>query len=173
MKGCITLGSTPWLEKRALSGYKATAFFEGRTFITQLRRNFGKEPLGAKFKVESFPDRSLKQYKTVVCYFGEDIETAREYAFKVKTETPLRWDKRALAEIQARYPQRTMACCVRRVTTVQKARQKEVGRGEAKGLRSRRAEVGIVQSGPRLRRRCGGCGVHWTGQLRPEGSEHG
>jgi len=49
-------------------------------FISQIRKQFGPEPEGARLAVKSFP-HDFGSYYEVVCYYDDSIEEAVTYAF--------------------------------------------------------------------------------------------
>lgn len=97
----IVISSTPVGEKCEQLGPNydpAKARKECEVFREQLRREFGKEPEGAKLRVKSFA-HEFGNYMEVVCYFDEHNEDAVNYAFKLEGETPENWDEEAKKEL--------------------------------------------------------------------------
>ena len=66
------------------------AYEECRRFIRNIRHELGEEPVGAKLKVTSNP-HDFGMYYEVVCRFDENIEEARDYAYKCESEAPDNW----------------------------------------------------------------------------------
>jgi hypothetical protein len=74
------------------------AIKECRAFIRQLRRQFGEEPFGAQLKITSNP-HDFGTYHEVAVKFHDQFEEAVEYAFKLESELPEKWDDGALREL--------------------------------------------------------------------------
>ena len=78
---------------------------ECRAFIRQLRRQFGKEPIGASLIIKSFPYEGtvigeVSCYREVVCVYHENMPETVDYAFKCESsETWEEWDDTAKAEL--------------------------------------------------------------------------
>jgi hypothetical protein len=94
MRDYISIGGTaPSEEPCAQVGrydYEAAAKREGSRFIELIRKCCGREPEGAKLALKSFP-HDFGTYYEVVCYFDDDNEKAKNYAFKVEREAPDEW----------------------------------------------------------------------------------
>ena len=90
----IDIGSSPAEEDCAQVGspdYYTRAKTECARFIALIRKTLGQEPEGAHLAVKSNP-HDFGTYYEVVCYFEEDDEEARKYAFRCESEAPARWD---------------------------------------------------------------------------------
>ena len=100
MRGHIEIGSAPSEEEcvqvNKEGNYHKAMRAECLRFIEQLRRVFGPEPEGAQLSVKSNP-HDFGTYYEVVCYFEDNDEAARKYAFRCENETPARWDQPAAA----------------------------------------------------------------------------
>jgi len=102
MISCLELGSTPSEENCAQLGeedYERRAKKECRVYINQLRRQFGKEPEGAEFKIKAF-SHDFGWYYEAVCIFDEDKEGSIDYAYKCCNEGPEHWDMESLEELK-------------------------------------------------------------------------
>ena len=94
MRDYIDIGSSPAEEDCAQVGspdYYKRARTECARFIELIRKTLGPEPEGAQLSVKSNP-HDFATYYSVVCYFEEDDEEARNYAFRCEAEAPARWD---------------------------------------------------------------------------------
>ena len=60
-------------------------------FVELIRKHLGPEPEGAQLGVKSNP-HDFGTYYSAVCYFEDENEEARKYAFRCEAETPARWD---------------------------------------------------------------------------------
>jgi len=90
----IDIGSSPSDEQCAQvgsEGYHQRAREECTRFIQLIRKHLGPEPEGARLAVKSFP-HDFGSYLEVVCWFDEDNEEARKYAFKCESDGPRTWD---------------------------------------------------------------------------------
>ena len=100
MRDLIDLGSAPSEEEcvqvNKEGNYHKAMREECLRFIDLLRRTFGPEPEGARLSVKSNP-HDFGTYFSTVCYFEDDNEAARKYAFRCEAETPARWDQPASA----------------------------------------------------------------------------
>lgn len=97
----ITIGSSPAGEDCAQVGtdnYTEQARRECNAYREQLLRQFGKEPGSARLAVKSFP-HDFGSYLEVVCYYDDRDEAAMEYAFRLESECPERWDDEARAAL--------------------------------------------------------------------------
>lgn len=71
---------------------------EGRAYIEQLRRVFGREPRGARLILKANP-HDFGTYHEVVCEYDDEDREAYDYALKIEANSPATWDleaKRAL-----------------------------------------------------------------------------
>jgi hypothetical protein len=101
MRDYLNIGSSPASEDCAQvgsDGYHKKAKKECGVFIGQIRRELGPEPPGASLSIKSFP-HDFGNYMEVVCYFDDESEAAREYAFKCEAECPDMWDEEAKKEL--------------------------------------------------------------------------
>ena len=96
MRDFINIGSAPAEEQcvqvNKEGNYHKAMRAECVRFIEQLRRVFGPEPEGAQLGVKSFP-HDFGLYLEVVCYFENNDEEARKWAFRLEDEMPARWDQ--------------------------------------------------------------------------------
>jgi len=102
MRDYITIGSTPADELCAQVGsddYETRSRKECRAFLAQLRRQLGGEVGSAYLGVKTFP-HDFGSYREVVCYFDDEDEEGRDYAFRLEAETPAKWDKEAKEELK-------------------------------------------------------------------------
>lgn len=101
MTDYLNIGGSPTDEHCAQVGqpdYYEKGRAECVAFKHQLVRAFGEEPDGAHLAVKSFP-HDFGNYLEVICYFDDDNEKAREYAFRLEGNTPALWDEEAKAEL--------------------------------------------------------------------------
>ena len=97
----ISIGSSPSDESCAQVGsddYDAQSRKECIAFQGQLRRHFDSEPKSARLSIKSFP-HDFGTYREVVCYYDDDDDIGRDYAYKLESESPARWDKIAKEEL--------------------------------------------------------------------------
>jgi hypothetical protein len=102
MRDYISIGSSPTDESCAQVGsdnYERQSKKECKAFIHQLLRQFGEEPYLASLRIKYFP-HDFGTYSEVVCYYDDEIEESRSYAYKLESETPSKWDKEALEELK-------------------------------------------------------------------------
>ena len=102
MRDYITIGSSPSSEDCAQVGtdnYEAQSRQECQAFIAQLRRQFGTEPMLSRLSIKTFP-HDFGSYQEVVCYYDDEDEEARDYAFRLESETPEYWDEEAKKELK-------------------------------------------------------------------------
>lgn len=102
MRDYISIGSSPYGEDCAQVGsdyYSIKSRKECAALIGQLRRLFGEEKGTACLAVKSFP-HDFGTYHEVICYFNDDDEIGKEYAFKIENELPEHWDEIAKKEIK-------------------------------------------------------------------------
>ncbi len=108
MRDYINIGCTPCEEPCSQVGspqYPEASRIETRVFRDQIRRQFGQEPEGASLVIKSF-DHDFGTYRQVVCYFDDALPESLEYALRLESEGPRRWDIPAQAElIKAGYEQ--------------------------------------------------------------------
>jgi hypothetical protein len=98
MRDELSIGPTPSGETCEQLGphYDATkARRECSAFVEQLRRVFGPEPEGARFRITSNP-HDFGSYYDVVVVFDDENPEAVAYAFKVEGATPESWDAGAV-----------------------------------------------------------------------------
>jgi hypothetical protein len=101
MRDYINIGPTPTDEPCAQVGsdnYAEQSRKECIAFCNQLRRQFGEEPTAAHIALKSFP-HDFGSYLEVVCYYDDYIPESVEYAYKLESETPAKWDKEARKEL--------------------------------------------------------------------------
>jgi len=94
MRDYINIGATPAEEDCAQVGspdYSSRARVECQRFIELIRKTLGPEPEGARLATKSFP-HDFGGYFEGVCYFDDQDEEARKYAFRSEREAPTRWD---------------------------------------------------------------------------------
>lgn len=97
----IYLGESPCDEDCAQVGkpdYGIRAIAECRALINQIRRMNGREPEGANLVIIS----SNHDYGTVYavhCKFDESKQAAIDYAFKIESNYPEKWDLLAKKEL--------------------------------------------------------------------------
>ena len=107
MRDLVYIGSTPHNEKcqqvgmPSYDGSKARK--ECQMFINQLRRQFGKEPEGARLAIQ-MQRHDFGSYPEVVCYFEDTNTLACEYAFECEGNSPENWDMQAIIEQQPPTP---------------------------------------------------------------------
>ena len=79
-------------------GYTERSNHECRIFQRMLERRFPAPNDHVQFVVRCFPHPSGTCRKVEVCFDDQD-EAAREYAYRLKHETPGKWDAIALYEL--------------------------------------------------------------------------
>ena len=97
----LSLSPVPTDEACAQLGdadYSSRARKESRAFINQLRRQFGDEPSGARFRIAQNP-HDFGIYLDVEIRFSDSDETAAEYAYAVEANLPEYWDEAAKLEL--------------------------------------------------------------------------
>ena len=102
MRDYMTIGSSPTDEDCAQVGadnYNEQSGRECRAFISQLRREFGTEPILTRLGIKTFP-HDFGTYREVVCYYEDEDEDATTFAYKLESETPSHWDEEALKELK-------------------------------------------------------------------------
>jgi len=101
MRDYLTISPTPTVEDCAQVGspdYNARSSAECKAFLAQLRRRFGDEPGSAFLGIKTFP-HDFGSYREVVCYYDDEDEEGRDYAFRLERETPAKWDEEARKEL--------------------------------------------------------------------------
>ena len=95
MQDFIEIGSAPYDEEcvqvNRTEDYLGPMRDECLRFKDLIRRKLGPEPDGARLSIKSNP-HDFGTYLEVVCYFDEDNEEAREYAFRCEAESPRTWN---------------------------------------------------------------------------------
>lgn len=94
MKHTLEIGPTPAEEPCAQVGepmYEERAVPECERFIKLLRKTFGREPEGAHLRVKG-NNHDYGQYFECVVVYDDEKPEAVEYAFKVESEAPVKWD---------------------------------------------------------------------------------
>lgn len=102
MKDSVSIGCSPACEDCAQAGeldYPSKARKECLAFIHQLKRQFGQEPDGARLFIKS-NSHDFGIYYEVECYFDDSIPESMDYAFRLETESPEKWDKEAMKELK-------------------------------------------------------------------------
>lgn len=107
-KQILNLAPTPLDEQCTQVGdpnYHEEARKEINAFIGQLRRMFGEEPKGCRYKITSNP-HDFGTYLDLDIIFYEDDEAeneeenkAAQYAYNVENNLPNNWDEIALKEL--------------------------------------------------------------------------
>ena len=95
MTDFLNIGPSPANEECVQVGvpnYRDKAKREMSHFIFAIREKCGEEPEGAQLVIKWFPHDS-GTYGEVCCKFDPEIEEAVEYAYKVESEAPTRWDQ--------------------------------------------------------------------------------
>ena len=78
-------------------------------FIDLIRKKLGPEPEGARLTVQSNP-HDFGTYLEVVCYYDDQDEEARRYAYRCESDAPKTWDDHHLSpEEEAREQERKKA----------------------------------------------------------------
>lgn len=102
MRDYLSIGCSPADEECAQVGtenYWVRSGRECHAFLHQLTRIFGLAPAGAYLSVKTFP-HDFGEYREVVCYFDTDVEESQEYAFRLESEAPAKWDEEARKELE-------------------------------------------------------------------------
>lgn len=102
MKECLSIGPTPVDEPCEELGpeYDSTkAKVECATFISQIKRQLGEPPEGARLRIKHNP-HDFGTYLDVEVVFDDDNASASRYAYHVEENTPQLWDETARAELQ-------------------------------------------------------------------------
>lgn len=90
----LELGPTPAAEDCQQLGENYDAIKareEMKRYIELLRKKFGPEPDGAALKVKWF-NHDFGVYGEVVCWFTEEKEASKEYAYKLEGNLPTTWE---------------------------------------------------------------------------------
>lgn len=94
-KDYISIGSSPCDEQcvqvEPSGAYVGPMREECKRFLELVRKVMGEEPAGARLSIKGFP-HDFGTYYEVVCYFDDDNEEARNYAFRCESEAPTRWE---------------------------------------------------------------------------------
>jgi hypothetical protein len=101
MKEVLELCCSPVYEDCAQVGsedYYVQVKKECRALINQLRRQFGNEPPGCILFIKS-NSHDFGTYHEVAAKFDDNNEEAIEYAYKIESNLPLRWDEEAKKEL--------------------------------------------------------------------------
>jgi hypothetical protein len=91
----LSLGPVPAEEDCAQVGtpdYYSRARVECRRHVVLLRRTFGREPEGARFRITSNP-HDFGDYLDVVVEYDSRVPGALEYALRVEREGPATWEE--------------------------------------------------------------------------------
>ena len=64
---------------------------ECRRFVELLRKTFGPEPEGARFRITSNP-HDFGNYFDVIIEYDSNNREAVKYAFRAEDDTPSRWE---------------------------------------------------------------------------------
>lgn len=102
MRDYITLGQTPVDEKCAQVGtnnYIERALRECRIFGKVLKKQFEEAPGTASLGIKASP-HDFGIYYEVACFFDNEDEEGREYAFRLEEHLPLKWPEWARNEVQ-------------------------------------------------------------------------
>lgn len=80
------------------SNYTTQSRKECRAFMSQLHRQFGPAPDGAYLMITSNP-HDFGNYHEVIVKYNEDSEAASEWAYRIESNLPEKWDEQALLEL--------------------------------------------------------------------------
>ncbi len=97
----LHIGASPVEEDCAQVGsdcYRERSWKECKAFAGQLLRQFGEPPLGARITVKRF-QHDFGEYREVCVVFDDTVEKELEYALKLESETPMKWDTEARKEL--------------------------------------------------------------------------
>jgi len=83
------LGTVPTNENHEYYN-KEKSYAECERLISQLRKEFGEEPIGVKLVIVEFPSEK-GMYSMVICKFEEDKEDALNYASNINEKFPTNW----------------------------------------------------------------------------------
>jgi len=101
MRDFINIGSTPYDEPCSQVGtpqYLQMSRIETQIFRYQIRRQCGSEPEGATLAIKSF-EHDFGTYREVVCYYDDALPASLEYALRLESQGPARWDHEAQIEL--------------------------------------------------------------------------
>lgn len=93
-KEYISLGTTPIEETCSQVGeenYYQKGIEEGLKFITQLEKEFGQPPQGAKFKLMDCP-HDFGNYVDLICEYDPANLEACQYCFNIEINLPEKWE---------------------------------------------------------------------------------
>ena len=110
MRDYISIGSAPCDEDcvpvNSRGDYHEAMRAECQRFLELIRKKLGPEPPGARLAIKSNP-HDFGTYYDVVCYFYDEDEEARKYAFRCESDSPRTWaDDKLTAEEEAAYKAR-------------------------------------------------------------------
>ena len=95
MRDYISIGSAPsdesCVQVNREGDYHDAMRAECRRFLELIRKKLGEEPPGARLAVKSNP-HDFGTYYDVVCYFDDEDEEARKYAYRCEAQSPGTWD---------------------------------------------------------------------------------
>ena len=101
MKDSLNLSPTPIGEDCAQLGapdYYSVAKKEIIVFISQLIREHGEPPRGARYRITNNP-HDFGTYYDLNIEFDDENDEASEYAYKVEGDLPEYWDEIAIKEL--------------------------------------------------------------------------
>lgn len=90
----LEIGCSPTEEDCVQVGtenYSSLAKEECKRYIDLLRKTFGPEPDGARLSIKSFP-HDYGSYYEVVCFYDDSKPASIDYAFKIESNSPERWE---------------------------------------------------------------------------------
>lgn len=110
MRDYISIGSAPSDEDcvpvNSRGDYHEAMRAECQRFLELIRKKLGPEPPGARLGIKSNP-HDFGTYYDVVCYFDDEDEAARTYAFRCESDSPRTWaDDKLTTEEEAAYKAR-------------------------------------------------------------------
>lgn len=97
--GFLNLGAAPINEKSADPGsfdYASRSLYECTAYIRQLRRLFGPEPEGSRFRIDTTV-HDFGARRQVVYYYT--TQAGVDYAIRCKNDGPQTWDEIAKSEL--------------------------------------------------------------------------
>lgn len=101
MRDTLIIGSSPANEDCAQVGtddYGSRARKECSAFIELIRRKLGPEPEGASLRIKGQAHDFGTYYEVAVSY-DDTNEKATNYAYKVESKAPMKWDAQAKVEL--------------------------------------------------------------------------